>query len=97
MRIIYKVLVKDGKERVFKMLADKVLIPEARNIAGCQFFSLFQNTQNSSEFIFHELWQAHADVDAYKQRLIEILGEPHPGEEFPAQINDLIKEDEDLI
>ena len=97
MRIVYKILVRDGYERTFKKLADDVLIPEARRISGCQQFTLFQNTENRREFIFHELWQNHADVIAYKQRLIAILGEPHPGEEFPAQMNDLIEEDEDIV
>jgi len=96
-RIIYRITAKEDQERAFKKLADDILIAEAKKMSGCQLFSLFQNTQNPREFIFHELWQAHSDVDEYKQRLVEILGEPHPGEEFPAKMNDLIEEDEDII
>jgi quinol monooxygenase YgiN len=96
-RIVYRVLVKDGQAQTFKHLAEDVLIPEARKMSGCQMFSLFQDTDAPHEFIFYEQWQDHADADAYKQRLIEILGQPHPGEEFPAKMNDLIAEDEDLI
>jgi len=90
-------MVKAGQEQAFHELATTVLIPEARKLQGCQLFSLFQNTDNPREFILHEQWQTHEDVAAYKQKLIDLLGQPHPGEEFPAKMNDLIAEDEDLL
>lgn len=96
-RIVYRVLVKEGQEPAFKDMANDTLIPEARKMPGCQSFSLFQSTTNPREFIFYEQWQNHADADMYKQRLIEILGHPHLGEEFPAKMNDLIEDDEDIV
>jgi quinol monooxygenase YgiN len=97
MLIIYKVRVKEGVVEAFQKLANKTLIPEARKLPGCQLFSLYQSTTNNREFIFHELWDRQESVHTYKQNLIDILGSPHPNEEFPAAMNDLIESDEDLV
>lgn len=94
--IIYRVLIKPGREQSFKDLAENTLIPEAQKLTACKLFSLYQNTANRREFIFHERWDDHRSVDEYKQNLIAILGNPKPGEEFPQKMNDLIQEDEDL-
>jgi quinol monooxygenase YgiN len=95
--IIYKVLTKPGQAQTFKTLAEETLIPEALKLPACKLFTLFQNTQNNREFIFHEKWDTHESVDQYKQNLIAILGDPKPGEEFPAKMNNLLEADEDLI
>ncbi len=96
-RIVYKVTAKEGCEQEFKSLAMDVLVPEAKKMPGCHLFSFFQNTATPCEFIFYEQWQTHNDVDAYKQGLVTLLGAPHPGEEFPAKMNDLIEADEDIV
>ena len=96
MVIIYKVRIKQGVVGAFQKLADETLIPEARKSSGCQLFSLYQNTSDKHEFIFHELWDNASSVHTYKENLIKILGNPHPGEKFPAIMNDLIEADEDL-
>jgi len=96
-KIIYRVVVKAGQEEAFRQLASGVLIPQALQMSGCQLFTLFCNIGNAREFIFYEQWAVHADVAAYKQKLLEILGPAHPGEEFPARLNDLIEADEDLV
>lgn len=90
-------LIKAGREKEFRNLADEILIPEARKIRGCLLFSLFQNTSNPQEFIFYELWQSKQDVSDYKKRLVEVLGKNDPGSEFPIKLNDFFEEDEDLI
>lgn len=95
--IVYRVVVKSGQANAFKDLADQVLIPEARKLPGCKLFSLFQSTDDQQEFIFYEQWDTEQSVHDYKQRLITVLGDPHPGEEFPAKMNDLIEADEDLV
>jgi quinol monooxygenase YgiN len=95
--IIYKVVIKEGQAPTFKTLAAETLIPEALKLPACKLFTLFQNTQNNREFIFHEKWDTHESVEEYKQNLITILGNPTPGEEFPAKMNNLIQADEDLI
>jgi quinol monooxygenase YgiN len=97
MQIIYQVRVKNGKVEAFKELATRTLIPEARKLSGCQLFDLYQNTSDDRQFIFHELWDSEEDVHLYKLNLIAALGEPHPGEEFPASMNELIASDKDLI
>lgn len=97
MLIIYKVTIKEGKTEEFQKLARETLIPEAYGLTGCQLFSLYQNTTNASEFIFHEVWDSDASVHEYKAKLIAALGQPNPGEEFPAVMNALIETDEDLM
>jgi quinol monooxygenase YgiN len=97
MLIIYKVRIKQNLADAFQKLADKTLIPEAHTSSGCQLFSLYQNMSDKHEFIFHEIWDSEANVNAYKQKLIAMLGEPHAGEEFPAIMNDMIEADEDLV
>lgn len=96
-KIIYRVSVKEGKQPDFLKLAETVLIPEAKEIAGCRLISFFQNTNNSREFLFYEVWDSDDSVRSYKRRLVEKLGEPLPDEEFPAIMNEMIEEDEDLI
>ncbi len=78
-------------------MADKVLVPQAKNISACHLFSLFQNESNPQEFLLYELWENERAIIDYKQKLISILGETDPGEEFPAVMNKLIMEDEDLV
>jgi len=95
--IVYRVVTKSGQADAFKKLASHVLIPEAQKSSGCRLFSLFQNAGNQREFIFYEKWDSQQNILAYKKRLIALLGDPHPGEEFPARMNDLIDEDEDLV
>ena len=95
--IVYRVVIQEGKEEVFKKLAESVLIPEAVKMPGCTRFSLFRNGADSREFIFFETWDNEQSIHDYKQRLISRLGEPRPGEEFPEAMNSLIVEDEDLL
>jgi len=95
--ILYRVLVKDGRETEFSELVEKTLMPEAKKFSGCKLFSLFQNRDKKREFIFYEKWDKEQSVLEYKQKLITLLGDPKPGEEFPEAMNNLIEEDEDLI
>lgn len=95
--IIYRVRIKDEHVETFQQLVVNTLTPEAHGISGCQQFSVYQNTDDKREFIFHELWDNKDSVHTYKQNLIATLGEPHEGEEFPAAMNDLIESDEDLM
>lgn len=81
----------------FEKLLRNVLIPEAHRLPGCKLFSVYQELDNARNFIFYETWDSHDSVDVYKRNLIKILGNPHPGEEFPAQMNDMIESDEDLL
>lgn len=97
MQIIYKVRIKKDSKEAFQQLADNALIPEARKLSGCRLFTLYQNTGDEQEFIFHELWDNEESVHTYKENLIAVLGQPHEGEEFPASMNDLIESDEDLV
>jgi hypothetical protein len=94
-KIVYRVLAKEGQD--FKSLAENILLPEARKMASCRFISLFQNTENSREFIFYERWESEAAVHEYKERLIGLLGAARPGEEFPQAMNDMIEADEDMV
>ena len=96
-KIVYKVLIKAGCEQAFRQLAEKTLAPEAKKLPGCRQFSLFQNTANKREYIFIETWDNKQSIETYKENLITLLGDPHPDEEFPARMNDLIETDEDLI
>jgi quinol monooxygenase YgiN len=97
MRIVYRVVVKEESEQAFKSLAEEVLIPEAQKMTDCINISFFQNTANPREFIFYEQWGSENAVHQYKAQLITLLGEPRPGEEFPAAMNSMIEEDEDLL
>lgn len=97
LNIVYRVVIKEGQEQVFKELAEATLVPEALKLSGCARFSLFQNGANLREFIFFETWDSEQSVREYKERLVSVLGEPRPGEEFPEAMNNLIAEDEDLL
>jgi quinol monooxygenase YgiN len=66
---MYKVWIKENKVATFQRLADETLIPEALKISGCKLFSLYQNSSNKNEFIFHEIWDAEESVHRYKQTL----------------------------
>lgn len=95
--ILYRVVTKEGQERAFRDLAEATLMPVAVKMPGCTRFSLFQNGVNTREFIFFETWDGEQSVHEYKKKLITLLGEPRPGEEFPEAMNRLIAEDEDLV
>ena len=97
MLIIYKVRAKENALQAFKDLVERTLVPEALRTPGCKLFAFYQNTSDRCEFIFHELWGNEEDVHIYKKKLITLLGKPHPGEEFPAAMNDMIESDEDLV
>lgn len=97
LNIVYRVVVKDGQEQAFKNLADATLIPEATKMHGCTRFSLFQNSADTREFIFFETWDNEQSVHEYKSKLVSMLGNPLPGEEFPEAMNSLIADDEDLV
>lgn len=96
-KIVYRVLAKEGEQSNFTKLAETVLVPEAKKIKGCILISFFQNTSNSREFLFYEQWDNKNSVQTYKQRLIKKLGKARPGEEFPEAMNKMIEEGEDLI
>jgi quinol monooxygenase YgiN len=96
LNIVYRIVIKEGKEQAFRELADAILVPEATKMSGCTRFSLFQNGVDTREFIFLETWDDEQSIHEYKQKLVSLLGEPRPGEEFPEAMNSLIAEDEDL-
>lgn len=97
LRIIYKVLVKAGREEEFAKIAESVLIPQAKIIKGCKTFSIFKNPDNKREFIFYELWEDQEAIKEYYKNLIKVLGKNKSGEIFPEKLNDLIEEDEDIL
>ena len=96
-KIVYRVVVKPNRIEEFQRLATTVLVLEAKKLKGCKLFSIFQSLDEPKEFIFYELWERENDIHSYKDRLIEILGNPNPGEEFPAHLSDFFEEDEDII
>ena len=96
-RIVYRVIIKEGKVEDFKELAGKILLPEAQKMPECKLMSLFQNVGNEREFIFNEKWDTEDAVHRYKERLIALIGQPNEGEEFPRVMNEMIEEDEDLV
>lgn len=96
LKIVYRVVIKEGQEQAFKELAEATLIPQAIKTPGCARFSLFQNSANPREFIFFETWDSEQSVREYKQTLVRLLGKLRPNEEFPEEMNCLIAEDEDL-
>lgn len=90
-------LIKHGREKEFKTLATKVLVPQAYLVKGCILFSLFANQSNGHEFILYELWKDEEAVDNYYKKLILALGKNSQGNVFPDKLNDFIEEDEDIL
>jgi quinol monooxygenase YgiN len=97
MQILYRVRIKEVSVDAFNKLLNDILIPEALKLPGCNLFSVYQDMSDSRGYILYESWDDEASIHTYKKNLIRILGNPHPGEEFPAQMNDMIEDDEDLL
>ena len=96
-KIVYRVVIKQGREKEFKTLAEKTLVPHASSLTGCVLFTLFDNHANHHEFIFYEIWQNEGAVDNYYKELIQLLGKSSPGKIFPDKLNDFIDEEEDIL
>lgn len=96
-KIVYRVVVKQGKNREFKKLAEDVLIPQANRISGCILFSMFENKSNPREFIFYETWEDSKNVEEYYKNLIAVMGKNSFGGVFPDKLNDFIEEEEDML
>lgn len=97
LKIVYKVLIKKNREKEFKKLSAKVLLPQARIIKGCLQFLIFENPNNQRELIFYEIWGNDASVQRYYRNLYRVLGKNSPGKVFPDKLNDFIEEDEDIL
>lgn len=96
-KIVYRVRIKQGKEKEFKTLADTVLVPLATTLKGCVIFFLFETNSNKREFIFYEIWESERAVENYYKELIQNLGKNSPGKIFPDKLNDFIEEEEDIL
>ena len=82
-KIVYRVRIKPGKEKDFKDLADKVLVPLGTNLKGCIIFFLFGTNSNKREFIFYEIWENNEAVENYYKELIQALGGKQSREIIP--------------
>lgn len=96
-KIVYRVRIKQGKEKEFKDLADKVLVPLGTNLKGCIIFFLFKTDASKNDFIFYEIWENNEAVENYYKELIQALGKNSPGKIFPDKLNNLIEEEEDIL
>lgn len=96
-KIVYRVRIKQGREKEFKELTDKILIPIGTNLKGCIIFFLFETNSNKREFIFYEIWENEGSVENYYKELIQNLGKNSPGKIFPDKLNDFIEEEEDIL
>lgn len=96
-KIVYRVVIKRGREKEFKILAEKVLVPHASQLTGCVLFTFFDNHINPCEFIFYEIWKNEEAVNNYYKELILLLGKNSPGKIFPDKFNDFIEEEENIL
>ena len=96
-KIVYRVRIKQGREKEFKDLADKVLVPLGTNSKGCVIFFLFRTDTSKSDFIFYEIWENNQAVGNYYKELIQALGKNSPGKIFPDRLNDFFEEEEDIL
>ena len=95
--IVYRIIVKKGKEEEFKTLKDKILVPLATSLEGCVIFFPLSPYENKREFIFYEIWRNERAVENYYKELIRVLGKNSPGKIFPDKLNSFIEKEEDIL
>ena len=70
---------KPGKEEALKKFLTKLIEP-TRKESGCLLYTLHQNTNDPSDFVFIEEWEDHAAIDRHMETPHIQAALPHVGE-----------------
>ncbi|MBF0619577.1 MAG: antibiotic biosynthesis monooxygenase [Candidatus Omnitrophica bacterium] len=63
-KVIARLFIKEGSLAAFKKEAD-VVIKNTRAEKGCLFYSLFQDAQSPTDFLFYEEYTDQAALDVH--------------------------------
>ena len=94
--VVYRVIVKKGKENNFKEIAF-VCTKSARKSNNCLKYTFFQAIDNPREFLVHYKFKNIDDQKIHIENLRKLLGSSPKGRDLPAKFIDLLEAEEVVL
>lgn len=86
-RVIARAHALDGKEEELKQVLRQLILP-TRSEQGCRYYEFFESSV-AGVFLFHELWDSKADLQAHARgaRFLEIMAAAGKLVRTPMEVN----------
>ena len=89
--VLFYVTTRPGQEQAMRELAARMMQASRAEGPGCVAYTFHQQKDDPRRFMLYEQWADDAALRAHHVNMKRQFGEPPPGAQLPAQLQELVE------